>query len=141
MKKVIILFTLAIIFHFLVWEAGIGLNMLVFSGITTALAFWLKPGICQRPMVRMILAGWCLSAVFAVWHHSILSVVAFWLFAIVAVGYLQQEKIRFWVIGLVESTSDRYSAFGPSMESSSFGLRGRSRLSIHAVLSMEISPT
>lgn len=103
MKTPSILFILALVFHLLTWEAGVGLNLLLFSGITTLLAFWLKPEICERPMVRAILLGWCLSAGFVVWHHSILSIFVYWIFAVVAVGYLQQAEIRFWVIGLIES--------------------------------------
>lgn len=103
MKKIFSLFILAIIFHTLMWEAGIGLNILLFSSLTTGLAFWLKPEICQRPMVRAVLLGWCLSAFLVTLHHSILSMFVFWLFTFVVVGHLQVTKISFWAIGLLES--------------------------------------
>ena len=37
------------------------------------------------------------------WHHSLLSMVVYWIFTVVIVGYLQQREVRFWLIGLLES--------------------------------------
>ena len=103
MRNIFIILMLALVFHFLIWEAGMGINMLLFSWATSLLIYWLKPDIAQHPMVRALLAGWCLSAVFVVWHHSLLSCIVFWLFAVVVVGYVQSTRVHFWMAGLLES--------------------------------------
>ncbi len=103
MKKSIIIICLAILFHVLFWDAGMGLNVVLFSIVTTALTFLLKPEESERPMVRVLLVGWCLSALFVFIHHSALSMVVFWVFLFVLIGYLQATEVRFWMAGLLES--------------------------------------
>lgn len=103
MKNIIVILALALGFHFLIWEAGLGLNILLFSIACSLAAWWLKPEASRRPMSRALLLGWCLSAFFVVWHHSTLSIVVYWLFLVVTVGYLQDRAVRFWALGLVES--------------------------------------
>ncbi len=103
MRNIVIILALALGFHFLIWEARLGSNLLLFSLATSAAALWLKPEISRRPMTNALLIGWCLSGFFVFWHHSILSIVVYWVFAAVTVGYLQNREVRFWVLGLVES--------------------------------------
>lgn len=103
MKKSLIILAIAIIWHLLIWEAGIGLNMLIFSLLISVAVRWIKPEAWARKEVKQLLIGWCLSAVFVVWHHSALSIFVFILFGFVSIGYLQQTQVRFWFLGLVES--------------------------------------
>lgn len=103
MKNIVIILALALGFHFLIWQAGSGLNLLLFSIAISGAALWLKPEISRRPMPLALLFGWCMSGFFVFWHHSILSMVVYWVFLVVVVGYLQQREVRFWVLGLVES--------------------------------------
>ena len=103
MKNTSIILGLAIIFHILFWEAGAGLNLLLFSLVTTGLVVWIKPKISRRPMVRALLIGWGLSAFFTFAHNSLLSLLVYWVFLFVLIGYLQAAEIRFWLAGMVES--------------------------------------
>lgn len=103
MKKALIIFMVALVWHLLTWDADMGLNLLLFTVVTASVVRWLKPTVFERPEVRWLLGTWCLTAVFVVLHHSDLSVVVFWLVGFVNIGYLQSERVRFWVFGLVES--------------------------------------
>ncbi|MEL6837439.1 MAG: DUF4153 domain-containing protein [Bacteroidota bacterium] len=103
MKNSSIILSLALVFHLLFWEAGLGLNVVLFSLAASGAATWLKPEESSRPMVRALLAGWCLSAFFVFLHHSDLSMLVYWVFLFTLIGYLQATEVRFWLAGLMES--------------------------------------
>ncbi len=103
MKNAFAIFLIALVWHLLTWKADLGLNLLLFTGLITAAARWLKPAVFARAEVRWLLGTWCLTAALVVLHHSDLSIAVFWLVGFVTIGYLQSEQVRFWVFGLVES--------------------------------------
>ncbi|MEL6969903.1 MAG: hypothetical protein AAFO02_07015, partial [Bacteroidota bacterium] len=103
MRNTSVIILLAFVFHLLFWEAGLGLNVVLFSLATSGIAIWLKPEESGRPMVRALLVGWCLSAFFVFLHHSGLSMLVYWFFLFILIGYLQATEVRFWLAGLMES--------------------------------------
>ncbi len=103
MKKILLILLLAIWWHLLLWEAQPGLNVLLFSVSITAALAWSKPKAFARTEVKYLLAAWCLVAFWVFWHNSLLSMVVYWLFGFIALGYLQEIRVRFWVFGIVES--------------------------------------
>ena len=103
MKKSLLILLLAIWWHLLIWEAGLGLNVLLFSVSITAAVAWMKPKTFARSEVKYLLAAWCLAAFWVFWHNSLLSMVVYWLFGFITLGYLQEIRVRFWVFGIVES--------------------------------------
>ena len=103
MKKTLLILLMAICWHLLIWEAGLGLNVLLFGvSITVAIA-WIKPAAFARTEVKYLLAAWCLAAFWVFWHNSLLSMVVYWLFGFIALGYLQEIRVRFWIFGIIES--------------------------------------
>lgn len=103
MKKSFLILLLALWWHLLIWEAQLGLNTLLFSVSITAAIAWGKPRAFARREVKYLLAAWCTAGFWVFWHNSILSMVIYWLFGFVALGYLQEIKVRFWVFGIIES--------------------------------------
>jgi len=103
MKKTLLILLLAIWWHLLIWEAQMGLNVLLFSASITAALVWIKPAAFARTEVKYLLAAWCLVAFWVFWHNSLLSMVVYWLFGFIALGYLQEIRVRFWVFGIIES--------------------------------------
>jgi hypothetical protein len=103
MKNTLFILALTIAVHALIWEAQLGVNALLFSCAVMVGIAWLKPKLFSRQEVKYLLAGWCLSSFWVVWHNSLLSIFVFWIFGFVLLGYLQQIRVRFWVFGLLES--------------------------------------
>ncbi|MEZ4987511.1 MAG: DUF4153 domain-containing protein [Saprospiraceae bacterium] len=103
MKKAFFIFLFAMVFHVLTWEAEMGLNMALFAWLMTAAVGWWKRDLWERQEVRWVLGAWCYAGLMVVIHHSTLSMVVYWLLALVSVGYMQPERVRFWVFGGVES--------------------------------------
>ncbi len=103
MKKPLFIILLAIWWHLLIWEAQLGLNVLLFSVSITAVIPWAKPKAFARAEVKYLLAAWCLSSLWVFWHNSSLSMVVYWLFGFITLGYLQEIQVRFWVFGILES--------------------------------------
>lgn len=103
MKKTLLILFLSIWWHLLTWEAQLGLNTLLFSISITAAIAWLKPVAFARTEVRYLLTAWCLAAFWVFWHNSLLSMVVYWLFGFIALGYLQEIRVRFWIFGIIES--------------------------------------
>lgn len=105
MKKPLLILALAIWWHLLAWEAAMGLNVLLFS-LSIALAIpWLKPQAFARREVKYLLAAWCISGFMVFLQNSILSMVIYWFFAFILLGYLQEIRVRFWIFGIIESIS------------------------------------
>ena len=103
MKKTLLILLMAIWWHLLIWEAGLGLNVLLFSVSITAAIAWIKPDAFARSEVKYLLVAWCLAAFWVFWHNSLFSMVVYWLFGFVALGYLQEIRVRFWIFGIIES--------------------------------------
>lgn len=103
MKKTLLILLVAIWWHLLIWEAQLGLNVLLFSLSLTAAIAWIKPAAFARTEVKYLLAAWCLAAFWVFWHNSLLSMVVYWLFGFIALGYLQEIRVRFWIFGIIES--------------------------------------
>jgi hypothetical protein len=103
MKKILLVLLLAIWWHLLIWQAQMGLNTLLFSVSISAAIAWIKPQAFARMEVKYLLAAWCIAGFWVFWHNSLLSMVVYWLFGFITLGYLQEIRVRFWVFGIVES--------------------------------------
>ncbi|MEM1215235.1 MAG: DUF4173 domain-containing protein [Bacteroidota bacterium] len=103
MNRGIVLFGIALAAHLLIWESSLGWNAMIFCLMVTAGMNWLKPEVFARTEVKALLGAWCYSALCVVLHHSDLSIVVYWLTAMVCIGYMQAERVHFWGFGLVES--------------------------------------
>lgn len=147
MKNKLIILTLASFLHLLLWEAELGLNLLIFAVLSSLSLRWVKPEIAARKEVKIVLAAWCFTGLCVVVQHSNLSFYSYWIFFFISIGYLQSEKVRFWLFGLIESGRGLFLGWlislkrlGVSRQTKSNGLPQLSRIRLLFVPVLVVIP-
>lgn len=90
------LYLLAVlIFNSLFYREGMGINILIFTLLMSAIAFYIFPEIRSSRNTKIAIAATIFSAIMVVVHHSIWSQFIYWLSFITMVGFVQQGALRF----------------------------------------------
>ncbi|HMQ46431.1 MAG TPA: DUF4173 domain-containing protein [Saprospiraceae bacterium] len=91
----------ALLYCWLFWSEGMGLNTLIFAAISLGLTWWQWPECRSQWLSKWIMAALLLSAIWVVWHHSFLARTTHLIFFTLMIGILQKEAIRFLVFGFI----------------------------------------
>lgn len=89
----------SLLYAWLFWQEEMGLNTLLFSLFALGAAWWRWPECRRRRLVQLAMAATLLTAVLAVWHHSVLAKTAHVFSFLLLIGLLQAEEIRFLIFG------------------------------------------
>ncbi len=99
MKKEIIrsylIIAVAIIYHWLFWQANMGLNSLIFCWLVIGILYALEPELYRSRPVVITTLGTLLTGLVVVWQNSLLSKVAHLLSFATMVGFAKQRQLRF----------------------------------------------
>lgn len=89
----------SLLYTYLFWHQGMGLNTLLFSIFAIGASWWRWPECRQRIPVLLAMAATLLTAIMTAWHHSVLASTAHVISFLTMIGLLQKEEIRFLAFG------------------------------------------
>ena len=98
----------ALLYTWLFWDYGKGINLLIFSLFASIAAWNLFPDVKDKKEVLFAMFATLFTAVLYVVQHSTLSLIAHYVSFFLLIGLLQQETIRFIFFGFLLSV---YSFF------------------------------
>ena len=93
----------ALLYTWLFWDNGKGINLLIFSIFASIAAWNLFPDIKDKKEVLFVMFATLFTAAIHVIHHSTLSLIAHYVSFFLWIGLLQQESIRFIFFGFLLS--------------------------------------
>ncbi|MCI5082042.1 MAG: DUF4173 domain-containing protein [Saprospiraceae bacterium] len=92
---------LALLHFLLFWEAGSGLNQLIFSVLALGVLFFLRREEWENPALWVVGIGNLVSAIMIVVHHSAWAHFVHFFSFVLLLGFLQHRELRFLWFGLL----------------------------------------
>ena len=85
---------MAFVFHWLFWEEGMGLNLLLFNALMVALLWFLYPETFKKIQTRGVLMGTFFTGAMVIWHNSGVSKVVNLASLTLLAGFCQNIRLR-----------------------------------------------
>ncbi|MEM9985437.1 MAG: DUF4173 domain-containing protein, partial [Bacteroidota bacterium] len=94
---------MAFVFHWLFWEEGMGLNLLLFNALMGALLWFLYPEAFKKIQTKGVLLGTMFTGAMVIWHNSGVSKVINFASLTLLAGFCQNIQLRSVPFALAQS--------------------------------------
>ncbi|MEM9982445.1 MAG: DUF4173 domain-containing protein, partial [Bacteroidota bacterium] len=92
-----------LLYHFLFWQAGYGINLWFFSTFLMVTLLWCSPEFLPSKKIILLGIGTFLTGGLVVWHHSLLSQIVHLTSFVLFTGFVLQPRLRCLLYGLLTS--------------------------------------